>query len=88
MDAFVKKAKGYAAIDELTPGLLRLEVGERSKKHSRTAGQSVRIVCRDIGRVDRSMQEGGYAPHITKQITGIWCFIWQKEFVKRIENNM
>ena len=63
-------------IDELTPELLRLfiqriEVGERSQKYSRSAGQSVRIVYRDIGRVDSPMQEGEHAPHITKQITDI-----------------
>ena len=63
-------------IDELTPELLRLfiqriEVGERSQKYSRSAGQSVRIVYRDIGRVDSPMQEGEHIPHITKQITDI-----------------
>ena len=65
-----------ATIDELTPELLRLfiqriEVGERSQKYSRSAGQSIRIVYRDIGRVDSPMQEGEHIPHITKQITGI-----------------
>ena len=54
VDAFIEKAKQYTAIDELTSQLLRLfiqriEIGERSKKHSRSAGQSVRIVYRDIG---------------------------------------
>ena len=76
VDTFIEKAKRYTTIDELTPELLRLfiqriEVGERSKKHSRSAGQSVRIVYRDIGRVDSPMQEGEHAPHITKQITDI-----------------
>ena len=60
----------------LTPELLRLfiqriEVGERSQKYSRSAAQNVRIVYRDIGRVDSPMQEGEHAPHITKQITDI-----------------
>ena len=60
----------------LTPELLRLfiqriEVGERSQKYSRSAGQNVKIVYRDIGRVDSPMQEGEHAPHITKQITDI-----------------
>ena len=50
VDAFIEKAKQYTAIDELTPQLLRLfiqriEIGERTKKHSRSAGQSVRIVA-------------------------------------------
>ena len=76
VDAFIEKAKRYTTIDELTPELLRLfiqriEVGERSQKYSRSAGQSVRIVYRDIGRVDSPMQEGEHAPHITKQITDI-----------------
>ncbi len=76
VDAFIEKAKRYTTIDELTPELLRLfiqriEVGERSKKHSRSAGQSVRIVYRDIGSVDSPMQEGEHAPNIAKQITDI-----------------
>ena len=61
--AFLDKAKRYTDIQALTPELLRLfiqriEVGERSQKYSRSAGQSVRIVYRDIGRVDSPMQEG------------------------------
>ena len=76
VDAFIEKAKRYTTIDELTPELLRLfiqriEVGERSQKYSRSAGQSVKIVYRDIGRVDSPMQEGEHAPNITKQITDI-----------------
>ena len=76
VEAFIEKAKRYTTIEELTPELLRLfiqriEVGERSQKYSRSAGQSVRIVYRDIGRVDSPMQEGEHAPHITKQITDI-----------------
>ena len=76
VDAFIEKAKRYTTIDELTPELLRLfiqriEVGERSQKYSRSAEQSVKIVYRDIGRVDSPMQEGEHAPHITKQITDI-----------------
>jgi len=49
----------------------RIEIGEQTKKYSRSAGQSVRIVYRDIGRVDSPMQEGEHTPHITKQITDI-----------------
>lgn len=76
VDAFIEKAKRYTTIDELTPELLRLfiqriEVGERSKKHSRSAGQSVRIVYRDIGGMDSPMQEGEHTPHMTRQITDI-----------------
>ena len=76
VDAFIEKAKRYTTIDELTPELLRLfiqriEVGERSKKHSRSAGQSVRIVYRDIGGMDCPMQEGKLAPRMTRQITDI-----------------
>ena len=74
VDAFIEKAKQYTAIDELTPQLLRLfiqciEIGERSKKHSRSAGQSVRIVYRDIGALDMPMREGDHAPRMTKEIT-------------------
>ena len=74
VDAFIEKAKQYTAIDELTPQLLRLfiqriEIGERTKKHSRSAGQSVRIVYRDIGALDTPMREGDHAPHMAKQIT-------------------
>ena len=74
VDAFIEKAKQYTAIDELTPQLLRLfiqriEIGERSKKHSRSAGQSVRIVYRDIGALDTPMREGDHAPCMTKEIT-------------------
>ena len=76
VDAFIEKAKRYTTIDELTPELLRLfiqriEVGERSQKYSRSAGQRVRIVYRDIGRVDSPVQEGEHIPYITKQITDI-----------------
>ena len=74
VDAFIEKAKQFTAIDELTPQLLRLfiqriEIGERSKKHSRSAGQSVRIVYRDIGALDMPMREGDHAPRMTKEIT-------------------
>ncbi len=61
VDTFIEKAKRYTAIYELTPELLRLfiqriEVGERSKKYSRSAAQSVRIIYRDIGSMDRPME--------------------------------
>ena len=61
VETFIEKAKRYTAIDELTPELLRLfiqriEVGERSKKYSRSASQSVRIIYRDIGVMDRPME--------------------------------
>ena len=62
VDAFIEKARRYTAIDELTPELLRLfiqriEIGEQTKKYSRSAGQSVRIVYRDIGALDTPMWE-------------------------------
>ena len=74
VDAFIEKAKQNTAIDVLTPQLLRLfiqriEIGERTKKHSRSAGQSVRIVYRDIGALDTPMREGDHAPRMTKEIT-------------------
>ena len=39
------------------------------KKHSRSAGQSVRIVYRGIGALDTPMREGDHAPHMIKEIT-------------------
>lgn len=70
VDTFIEKAKRYTAIDELTPELLRLfiqriEVGERSKKYSRSAAQSVRIIYRDIGSMDRPMEPKVLQPHDT-----------------------
>lgn len=43
VDAFIEKARRYTEIDELTPELLRLfiqriEIGEQTKKYSRSAG--------------------------------------------------
>lgn len=74
VDAFIEKAKQYTAIDHLTPELLRLfiqriEVGERTKKYSRSAGQSIRIVYRDIGTLDSPMQAGETAPRMAPPIT-------------------
>ena len=73
VDAFIEKARRYTAIDELTPELLRLfiqriEIGEQTKKYSRSAGQSVRIVYRDIGALDTPMWEGDRAPYMAKEI--------------------
>ena len=70
VDIFIEKAKRYTAIDELTPELLRLfiqriEVGERSKKYSRSASQSVRIIYQDIGVMDRPMEPKMVQPHDT-----------------------
>ena len=74
VDAFIEKAKQYTAIDHLTPELLRLfiqriEIGERTKKYSRSSGQSVRIVYRDIGTLDSPMQAGETAPRMAPPIT-------------------
>lgn len=62
-ESFIEKAKRYTAIKELTPKLLRLfiqrsEVGERNRKHAKTASQAIRIVYRDIGAIDSMMREG------------------------------
>ena len=72
VDTFIEKAKRYTAINELTPELLRLfiqriEVGERSKKYSRSAAQSVRIIYRDIGSMDRPMESKVSQPHDTPE---------------------
>lgn len=55
------------AIDELTPELLqlfiqRIEVGERSKKYSRSASQTVQTIYRDIGMMDRPMEVKAMQP--------------------------
>ena len=68
VESFIEKAKRYTAIDELSPELLRLfiqriEVGERSKKYSRNASQSVRIIYRDIGIMDRPLETKMAQPH-------------------------
>ena len=73
VDTFIEKAKRYTAINELTPELLRLfvqriEVGERSKKYSRSAAQSVRIIYRDIGSMDRPMEPKVLQPHDTPEV--------------------
>lgn len=73
VEAFIDKAKRYASVDELTPDLLRLfirriEIGERSKKYSRSAAQSIRIIYRDIGAVDGMLQEDEEKPYIRPQI--------------------
>lgn len=62
VDEFIDMAKQYTKIDELTPEILRMfiqriEIGERSKKGSRSAPQSIRIVYRKIGDMDRAAQE-------------------------------
>ena len=69
VEAFIEKAKRYTSIEELTPELLRLfiqriEIGERGQKYSRSAGQSVRIVYRDIGAMDSMMLPGDERPYI------------------------
>lgn len=74
VDTFIEKAKRYTAIDELTPELLRLfiqriEIGERSKKYSRSATQSIRIIYRDIGAMDSAMIPGEAEPHMAPPIT-------------------
>ena len=70
VDTFIERAKRYTAINELTPELLRLfiqriEVGERSKKYSHSASQSIRIIYRDIGAMDRPMETKTVLPHNT-----------------------
>ena len=70
----LRKQKRFTSIDKLTPELLRLfiqriEIGERSKKYSRNATQSIRIVYRDIGAVDSAMIPGEVEPHMVPPIT-------------------
>lgn len=54
---------------DMSPELLRLfiqriEVGERTVKHSRHASQNIRIFYRDIGDVDSAMEHGEQQPKI------------------------
>ena len=74
VEAFIEKAMRFTAIHELTPELLRLfiqriEIGERGKRYSRSSGQNVRIVYRDIGVVDSMMLEGEERPYIRPPLT-------------------
>lgn len=74
VDGFIEKAKRYTTIDELTPERLRLfiqriEIGERAKEHSYSSGQSIRIIYRDIGLVDSSIQGEDQKTHIAAEIT-------------------
>lgn len=57
VEAFIKRAKKYTDIQELTPELLRLfiqkiEIGERLVKHAHNSPQEIRITYRDVGRMD------------------------------------
>ena len=54
---FIENARKYTEINELTCEILhifiqRIEVGERSKRYSRSADQEIRIYYRDIGLID------------------------------------
>lgn len=54
---FLDNARKYTEINELTCEILhifiqRIEVGERSKRYSRSAAQEIRIYYRDIGLID------------------------------------
>lgn len=76
VDAFIEKAKRFTTIEKLTPELVRLfiqriEVGERSKKYSRRATQSIRIVYRDIGAVDSAMEQGDDQPHMVPPMSEV-----------------
>ena len=64
---FLENARKYTEINELTCEILhifiqRIEVGERSKRYSRSAAQEIRIYYRDIGLIDEmpeTMLENG-----------------------------
>ncbi len=62
MAQFIDKAKRYSNITELTPEILRLfivkiVVGEKSQKYSRTAEQDIWIYYRDIGLMDTPVEQ-------------------------------
>lgn len=61
-DRFLENARNYTEIAELTPELLhtfikRIEVGERTRRYSRSAPQEIVIHYRDIGVVDDMPQK-------------------------------
>ena len=56
-ERFIKKAKQYTEIKEITAEILwafieRIEIGERAEKHRHYTSQEVRIHYRDIGLLD------------------------------------
>ena len=72
VDAFIEKAKRYRDIEKLTPELVRLfisriEIGEREVKYSRHSAQKIRIVYRDIGKLDYDMTAEEDQPHIAEK---------------------
>ena len=74
VNAFIEKAKKYKSIDVLTPEIVRLfiariEVGERSVKHSRHSTQRIRIVYRDIGEWDQEAEAEERSPQCTETIS-------------------
>lgn len=76
VEVFIEKAKRYTVINELTPELLRLftqriEIGERTVKYSRHAGQSIRIIYRDIGDMDSTMEPREQKPKIAPPLPPI-----------------
>ena len=79
VDSFIEMAKQYTTIDTLTPELLRLfiqriEVGERETKYSRNSSQSVRIMYRDIGTVDSTMQPDEKQPKLLPPLSEVISF--------------
>lgn len=68
--AFLEKARQYTQLDTLTAEILnlfieRVEVGEREKRYSRTAPQSIEIYYRDIGLLDNIVEAETAAAHET-----------------------
>lgn len=47
----------------------RIEVGERSAKYSRGATQDIRIIYRDIGTVDSTIEPGVNQPELAPPIS-------------------
>ena len=74
VNAFIEKAKKYKRIDVLTPEIVRLfiariEVGERSVKHSRHSTQRIRIVYRDIGEWDQEAEAEERPPQCAETVS-------------------
>ena len=52
----------------------RIEVGERETKYSRNSSQSIRIIYRDIGTVDRAMQPDVKQPKLLPPLSEVIQF--------------
>ena len=80
LSPFIDKAKQYTEINELTAELLhlfieRVEVGERGEKWSRTAMQEINIYYRDIGLLDKVIEQTAEqdAQQTSTEVAAVFC---------------